>query len=78
MNSKSENKSENRKVEVKNGSRTYNANWVAVQDGASHVEGMINGMPCQIVPDTGVRVLALHKTYLHNLLASFTLLHTHS
>ena len=31
----------------------YNTNWVAVQDGAAHVEGIVNGLQCQIVPDTG-------------------------
>ncbi len=46
-------KNEYKKVDVKKGSSTYNTNWVAVQDGDAHVEGIVNGLQCQIVPDTG-------------------------
>ncbi len=51
-----DNKVDSKSIVVKRGSRTYNANWIAVQDGASHVDGMINGLPCQIVPDTGAEI----------------------
>ncbi len=55
-NSKFESKLDNKKVDVKKGSRTYNASLVAVQEGASHVKGMVNGMDCLIVPDTGAEI----------------------
>ncbi len=41
---------------MKKGSRTYNASLVAVQEGASHVKGIVNGMNCLIVPDTGAEI----------------------
>ncbi len=52
---KSDGKSD-KNVEVKKGRRTYNANLVAVQEGTSHVKGLVNGLECLIVPDTGAEI----------------------
>ncbi len=53
---KGESRVDNKQIVVKRGSRTYNTSWIAVQNGASHVDGMVNGFPCQIVPDTGAEI----------------------
>ncbi len=50
---------------LRKGSRQYNANWVAVQKGAAHVEGNINGIPCQIVPDTGAEITIVPACYVY-------------
>ncbi len=41
---------------LKTSSRTFNASWIAMCEGASHVEGFVNGTKCQIVPDTGAEI----------------------
>ncbi len=54
-----------KKPNLRKGSRQYNANWVAVQKGAAHVEGNINGIPCQIVPDTGAEITIVPACYVY-------------
>ncbi len=36
--------------------KTYNTNWVSVQNGAPHVSGFVNGTQYKIVPDTGAEI----------------------
>ncbi len=36
--------------------RTFNTNWVSVENGAPHVMGFVNGTRCKIVPDTGAEI----------------------
>ncbi len=53
----SESKSESgKKLNLKKSGRTYNANWVAVRERSSYVQGFVNGTKCQIVPDTGAEI----------------------
>ncbi len=64
-NSKSENKGDNKQIVVKRGSRTYNTSWIAAQEGASHVDGMVDGLPCQIVPDTGAEITVVPASLVY-------------
>ncbi len=58
-----DNKSDN-KPNVKRGTRTYNTNWIAGQNGSPHVEGKVNGMPCRIVPDTGAEITIVPAAFV--------------
>ncbi len=55
--SENESRSESgKKLNLKKSGKTYNTNWVAVRERSSYVEGIVNGMKCQIVPDTGAEI----------------------